>query len=219
MKETKMAGKVGKRSTISLKRSDTSVKKLTLAAQAELPTRHGIFTIMGFLSERDGKEYTVVIHGDVMGKEDCIVRIHSECHTGEVWGSLRCDCREQLDASIKYITAQPYGIIIYCKQEGRGIGLLNKLKTYHLQDNGLDTVEANLYLGFHVDMRDYTPVTDIIQFLGIKSVALLTNNPKKIEAFQQKGIPVTRRIPLVVESNKYNERYLKTKKVKLNHLL
>ena len=214
-----MAGNTVKRNAPSSERPGTCKEKLTLVAQAELPTRHGVFTIMGLLSERDGKEYTVVIHGDVRGKEDCPVRIHSECHTGEVWGSLRCDCREQLEVSIKYIKAQPYGIIIYCKQEGRGIGFLNKLKTYHLQDNGLDTVEANLELGFPVDMRDYTAGTDIVQFLGIKSVALLTNNPKKMEAFQLKGIQVTRRIPLIIESNKYNERYLKTKKEKLNHLL
>jgi GTP cyclohydrolase II len=214
-----MAGKIDKRNTISLKCAGTSVQKIKLVAQAKLPTKHGVFTIMGFLSERDGKEYTAVIHGDVAGREDCPVRIHSECHTGEIWGSLRCDCREQLEASIKYITAQKYGIIIYCKQEGRGIGLLNKLKTYHLQDNGFDTVDANLELGFPVDMRDYTVGTDIVHFLGIKSVALLTNNPEKIRAFLKKGIPVTRRIPLIVESNKYNERYLKTKKEKLNHLL
>jgi GTP cyclohydrolase II len=218
MKETKMAGKESN-NTVSLKGLGTSVQKIKLVAQTELPTKHGIFTIMGFLSERDGKEYTVVIHGDVVGKEDCPVRIHSECHTGEIWGSLRCDCRQQLEASIKYITSKPYGMIIYCKQEGRGIGLLNKLKAYHLQDNGLDTVEANLHLGFPVDMRDYCVGTDIIQFLGIKSVALLTNNPEKIQAFNRKGIPVTRRIPLVITPNKYNERYLRTKKEKLHHLL
>ena len=214
-----MAGKNDARNTVSLKHHGTSFREITLVAQAELPTRYGIFTIMGFLSERDEKEYTVAIHGGVTGKEDCPVRIHSECHTGEIWGCLRCDCREQLEASIKYITEQQYGMVIYCKQEGRGIGLLNKLKAYHLQDNGMDTVEANLHLGFPVDMRDYTVSTDIIQFLDIKSVALLTNNPKKIEAFQQRGIPVTRRIPLVVNPNRYNERYLKTKKEKLHHLL
>jgi GTP cyclohydrolase II len=213
-----MIGNASK-NTVSLKAHDISVGKIKLEAQTYLPTRHGIFKMMGFLSERDGKVYIVMIHGDISGKEDCPVRIHSECHTGEVWGSLRCDCHQQLEASIKYITSKPYGMIIYCKQEGRGIGLLNKLKAYQLQDEGLDTVDANLHLGFPPDMRDYTAVTGIIKYLGIKSVALLTNNPDKIKAFNLKGIPVTRRIPLIIAPNKYNEGYLKTKKEKLNHLL
>lgn len=190
-----------------------------LIATAKLPTRFGIFTIWGFFDQHDSKEHTVLVHGDVDGKEECPVRIHSECHTGDVWGSLRCDCREQLEKSIKYIRRQRYGAVIYLRQEGRGIGLLNKLKAYHLQDQGLDTVEANRQLGLPTDAREYRVAAEIIRKLNIRSVALLTNNPEKINGLRRENINISERIPLIVESNTYNQRYLNTKREKLGHWL
>ena len=146
-----------------------------------LPTRYGTFTLYGFFDSRDEKEHTAIVQGDVADKERVPVRVHSECHTGDVWGSLRCDCRDQLEAATRYVSQQPFGAVIYLKQEGRGIGLLNKIKAYQLQDLGLDTVEANQYLDMPVDARDYKVAARIIQLLKIRSVSLLTNNPDKIE--------------------------------------
>ncbi|MCF7928413.1 MAG: GTP cyclohydrolase II [Spirochaetales bacterium] len=192
---------------------------IKFTARAELPTRFGTFTLAGFLDERDGKEHTAVIQGDVAGKTDCPMRVHSECHTGDVLGSLRCDCRDQLEAALRYISKQEYGVVIYLRQEGRGIGLLNKIKAYHLQDMGLDTVEANRLLGLPDDARDYVDAALITRLLRIQSVALLTNNPEKIDSLKKENIEVTRRIPLVTEQNRYNENYLKTKVQKMGHLI
>ena len=189
-----------------------------LVATASFPTRYGEFIIAGFHDNREGKEHTAIIRGDVKDRENCPVRVHSECHTGDVWGSLRCDCREQLEASIQYIAEQPFGAVVYLKQEGRGIGLLNKLRAYQLQDMGLDTVEANQYLGLPVDARDYKVAAKIIELLGIRSVGLLTNNPEKIDGLKNEGIEVARRIPIVIPSNRFNEKYLKTKKNRMGHL-
>ena len=194
-------------------------RQVELVSKAKLPTRFGIFTIYGFLDHRDGKEHTAMVHGDVKGAEDCPVRIHSECHTGDIWFSLRCDCREQLDASLKYVKSQERGVIIYLRQEGRGIGLLNKLKAYDLQDRGLDTVDANNQLGFPTDARSYEPAAEIIRLLGIQSVALITNNPDKISGLQKEHIKVTGRIHVIIPSNLHNKRYLRTKKERLGHLL
>jgi GTP cyclohydrolase II len=193
--------------------------KIELVSKAKLPTRFGIFTIYGFLDHRDGKEHTAMVRGDVGGARACPVRVHSECHTGDIWFSLRCDCREQLEASVKYINAQQRGAIIYLRQEGRGIGLLNKLRAYELQDRGMDTVEANNHLGLPTDARSYEAAAEIIRLLRIKSVALLTNNPEKIEGLKSNRIAVTERIPVVIPSNLHNKRYLKTKKERLGHLL
>jgi len=192
---------------------------MELVTSAELPTRFGTFRIYGFLDKRDGKEHTAVVHGDVRGVESCPVRVHSECHTGDIWFSLRCDCREQLDASLRYIKTQPCGVVIYLRQEGRGIGLLNKLKAYRLQDQGFDTVDANHQLGLPTDARDYAPAVEIIRLLGIRSVALLTNNPEKIQGLRREGMPVITRLPLIMPSNVHNNRYLRTKKERLGHLL
>jgi GTP cyclohydrolase II len=192
---------------------------MELVTSAALPTRFGTFRIYGFLDRRDGKEHTAVVHGEVRGREACPVRVHSECHTGDVWFSLRCDCREQLEASLRYIKSQRCGVVIYLRQEGRGIGLLNKLKAYHLQDQGLDTVDANNELGLPTDARDYTPAVEIIRLLGIRSVHLLTNNPEKIEGLRREGMPVVARVPLIVPANPHNNRYLRTKKERLGHLL
>jgi GTP cyclohydrolase II len=193
--------------------------EVTLVAQANLPTRYGNFVIAGFQSARDNKEHTALIKGDVAGKRDVPVRVHSECHTGDIFGSLKCDCREQLEASMRYIASNSYGVVIYLRQEGRGIGLLNKIKAYHLQDQGLDTIEANECLGFPSDLREYSDAAKIITILKIKSVALLTNNPEKIEGLEKEGIEVTRRIPLHSTPNDHNRRYLSTKMKKMGHLV
>jgi GTP cyclohydrolase II len=193
--------------------------EIELVSKANLPTRFGIFTIYGFLDHRDGKEHTAMVRGDVQGAESCPVRIHSECHTGDIWFSLRCDCREQLEASLNYVNSKKRGVIIYLRQEGRGIGLLNKLKAYDLQDRGLDTVDANNHLGLPTDARSYEAAAEIIRLLGIESVALITNNPEKISGLRKNRIAVTERIPVIIRSNLHNKRYLRTKKERLGHLL
>ena len=190
-----------------------------LVASTDLQTRYGTFRIFGFLDRNDGKEHTALLQGDVEGKKNVPVRVHSQCHTGDVWGSLRCDCRDQLEAAMHYIAERECGAIIYLKQEGRGIGLLNKLKTYRLQDLGLDTVEANHYLGFPADVRDYRVAKDIIDLLGIESVALLSNNPDKIAKLESEGVVITRRIPIVIPSNQFNQHYLETKRDRMGHLI
>jgi len=190
-----------------------------LAARATLPTRFGTFTLYGFYDNREGKEHTAIVHGDVEGKSSVPLRVHSECHTGDVWGSLRCDCREQLEAATRYIAGQPCGVVIYLKQEGRGIGLLNKIRAYQLQELGLDTVEANQYLNLPVDARDYRVAAKIIKLLKIRSVMLLTNNPDKIEQLKKARIDVEGRIPIVIPANSHDEGYLEVKKNKMGHLI
>ncbi len=150
---------------------------------------------------------------------ECPVRVHSECHTGDVWGSLRCDCGEQLDAALRYISEQDFGAVIYLKQEGRGIGLHNKLLAYALQDRGLDTVEANEQLGLPAEARNYADAAEIIRRLKIHSVVLLTNNPDKLSKLSREGIRISRREPLIIQPNPHSRRYLNTKKLKMNHLI
>jgi GTP cyclohydrolase II len=190
-----------------------------LVARARLPTKYGTFTLYGFYDSRGGKEHTAIVHGEVEGGERVPLRVHSECHTGDVWGSLRCDCRDQLEAATRYIASQPSGVVIYLKQEGRGIGLLNKIKAYQLQDLGLDTIEANQYLDLPVDARDYTVAAQIISLLKIRSVALLTNNPDKIEQLKAADIEVVERIPIVIPANRYDSEYLDVKREKMGHLI
>ena len=190
-----------------------------LVATAKLPTRYGTFMLYGFHDSRENKEHTAIVQGDVADKQRVPLRVHSECHTGDVWGSLRCDCRDQLEAATKYIASQPYGVVIYLKQEGRGIGLLNKIKAYQLQDLGLDTIEANQYLDLPVDARDYKVAAQIIDLLKIRSVSLLTNSPDKIGQLKGEGIDVVDRIPVVIPTNRYNQDYLDTKKEKMGHLI
>ena len=187
-------------------------------AQAAFPTLFGDFTLIGFEDRETGSELTAVVRGDVRGAADCPVRVHSECHTGDIFGSLRCDCREQLEESLRYIAARDCGAVIYLRQEGRGIGLLNKIRAYHLQDQGLDTVAANERLGFPADARDYRVAARIVELLGIASVRLLTNNPAKIAGLQREGVTVTGRIPVVVPANRVNGPYLATKRRRLGHL-
>ena len=157
--------------------------------------------------------------GDVAGKTDVPVRVHSQCHTGDVWGSLRCDCRDQLEAAIAYIAEAECGAVVYMKQEGRGIGLLNKLKAYKLQDLGLNTIEANHYLGYPAEARDYAIAARIVELLEIESIALLSNNPDKIRKLEAEGVTITRRIPVVIPSNEHNEAYLAVKRSEMGHLI
>jgi GTP cyclohydrolase II len=190
-----------------------------IAAVADLPSRFGKFHIVGFWNDRDGKDHVAIVHGDPVRRDDVPVRIHSECLTGDALGSLRCDCRDQLEASLRAIAAAGSGIVLYLRQEGRGIGLLNKLRAYGLQDHGLDTVEANQALGFRDDERDYAVAAHMLALLQVRSVRLMTNNPKKIAGLEALGVTVTGRIPLVIPPNAYNRFYLETKAAKSGHLI
>jgi GTP cyclohydrolase II len=190
-----------------------------IVAMAELPSRFGDFHIVAFENNRDGKEHVAITHGDVIGATDVPVRLHSECLTGDVIGSLRCDCRDQLEAALKMIGQMDKGIVLYLRQEGRGIGLINKIRAYSLQDAGLDTVQANLALGFRDDERDYAVAAHMLMSLNVKSVQLITNNPKKIQQLTDYGIVVSDRIPHVMEPNQYNLFYLETKAAKSGHMM
>ena len=198
--------------------ADEKHGEVRLVAETAFPTLFGEFRLLGFADRRTGNELTAVVRGTVRGASDCPVRVHSECHTGDIFGSLRCDCREQLEESLRYVAARERGAVIYLRQEGRGIGLLNKIRAYHLQDQGLDTVAANERLGFPADARDYSVAARIIELLGIASVRLITNNPAKITGLQQEGIAVSGRIPVVVTANRVNGPYLATKRARLGHL-
>ncbi len=189
------------------------------AADARLPTRFGDFRVLAFECVSDGQDYGVIVKGDVNGHDDVPVRLHSECFTGDVMGSLKCDCRDQLEAALNFIGSAERGAVVYLPQEGRGIGLANKIRAYALQDEGLDTVEANLALGFPDDLRRYDVAADIVRQLGIRSVALLTNNPNKIGGLRRAGLNVTTHLPLRVEPNPYNQHYLATKRAKSGHML
>lgn len=189
-----------------------------LAAEARLPSRFGAFRVVAFESV-DGKEHMAVVKGDVENASGVPVRLHSECFTGDVMGSLKCDCRDQLEASLKYIEESENGAVIYLRQEGRGIGLINKIRAYALQDAGLDTVEANTALGFPDDLRRYDIAGEILRELKINSVFVLTNNPSKVEGLEAAGIMVDGVIPLKVGRNPHNAHYLDTKKLKSGHLL
>jgi GTP cyclohydrolase II len=190
-----------------------------LVAHAHLPSRFGDFEIYGFYDAREDKEHTAMVHGDVAGKKDVPVRVHSECHTGDVLGSLRCDCRDQLEGALRFVGAQDFGAVLYLRQEGRGIGLLNKIKAYRLQELGLDTVEANLYLGYPDEARDYKVAAKILALLKIESLRLLTNNPDKIEKLKAEGVVVEGRLPLIIAPNPHDESYLAVKREKMGHLL
>lgn len=190
-----------------------------LGACSKLPTKFGDFSIFVFKNEIDHKEHLAIVKGDVNGQSDVLLRIHSECLTGDVFGSKRCDCGEQLDAALRSIEKEGTGVVVYMRQEGRGIGLTNKIKAYALQEQGLDTVEANVELGFPPDMREYSLAAQIIKYLGIKSIRLLTNNLEKRHGLEHWGISVSKRVPLIIPANKINASYLHTKEVKMGHLL
>ena len=194
---------------------------LTKIAEADFPTRFGHFRIHGFEGVTDGQteEAVVLRMGDLVSGDPPLVRIHSECLTGDVFHSLRCDCRSQLELSLELIAGEERGLIIYEHQEGRGIGLLNKLRAYELQDAGADTVEANEKLGFEADLRGYRMPAEILLYLGVRRVRLLSNNPEKIAALEKAGIEVIERVPCIVEAHASNTGYLQTKKEKMGHLL
>src|SRR5580765_339379 len=188
-----------------------------VAAVANLPSRFGRFRIVAFWNNRDGKEHVALVHGDPMGAANVPTRLHSECLTGDALGSLRCDCRDQLEVAMRKIGAMPSGLVLYMRQEGRGIGLLNKIRAYSLQDHGLDTVDANLALGFRDDERDYEVAAHMLASLNVTSVQLMTNNPKKISALEQLGTKVAGRIPLVIPATEFNRFYLETKATRSGH--
>ena len=192
---------------------------MTVSVRAKMPTGSGVFEIVGFENNLDGKEHIALVKGDVVGKENVLVRLHSECFTGDILGSLRCDCGSQLKRAMRRVDEEGEGVVLYLRQEGRGIGLLNKLKAYTLQDQGADTVEANVALGFDPDMRDYAVAVQMLKALGVKSVRVMTNNPAKIEALEDYGMKVTGREAIETGFNETNEKYMKTKKEKMRHML
>ena len=194
-------------------------KLVKMEAEVKIATKFGNFDFAGYSDKIENKEYIAIIKGDIRNKENVSVRLHSECLTGDVFGSKRCDCQDQLHRALREIEEKGEGLLIYSRQEGRGIGILNKLKAYRLQDEGYDTVEANHQLGFEDDLRDYAIAAQIIKDLGVKSVSLKTNNPLKIKGLEQYGINVASREEIEIEVNIHDKKYLKTKKEKMGHIL
>ena len=193
--------------------------RVTRDVSARIPTKEGDFSLIYYSNNKDDKEHVALVTGPLEGKSDVLVRIHSECFTGDVFGSRRCDCGNQLRQAMEKISEEGSGIVIYLRQEGRGIGLGNKVKAYQLQDEGLDTVEANEQLGFKPDLRDYGIGAQILLDLDLHSIRLLTNNPRKIIGLDGYDIEISGTVPLQVKPNQHNERYLETKRSKLGHTL
>jgi len=198
------------------KKTECFVKKI---AEADLPSKYGHFRIHAYESKLDGKCHLAIMKGDVRGKKDVLVRVHSECLTGDALGSMRCDCGEQLATALKKIEAEGCGVVLYMRQEGRGIGLANKMRAYELQDQGKDTVEANVLLGFAPDERDYGIGAQILADLGLSSIRLMTNNPAKRAGLEGYGLSITERVPLVMPVNEYDKNYMKVKSAKMGHIL
>lgn len=198
------------------KANESLVERVT---QAEMPTKYGEFQMFGYVNKLNGEHHVALVKGDVSGEEPLLVRVHSECLTGDAFGSLRCDCGEQYKKAMELIEKEGRGILLYMRQEGRGIGLINKIKAYELQDSGLDTVEANVALGFPEDMREYSIGAQILADLGVNKIKLMTNNMKKIDGISGFGLEIINRIPIQMNHNEKNKRYLKTKKLKMGHLL
>lgn len=198
------------------KRTECFVEKI---AEADLPSKYGHFRIHAYESKLDGKCHLAIVKGDVKGKKDVLVRVHSECLTGDALGSLRCDCGEQLAVALKRIEAEGQGLVLYMRQEGRGIGLGNKMRAYELQDGGKDTVEANVLLGFAPDERDYGIGAQILADMGLTTIRLMTNNPAKRAGLEGYGLKIVDRVPLEVPTNEFNKQYMKVKKTKMGHIL
>ena len=193
--------------------------KIDYSNKAKLPTEYGEFNIISFKQEGDSHEHCLLFKGELAAQEDVLTRIHSECLTGDVFGSRKCDCGEQLDESMRAIAEKGTGVIVYLRQEGRGIGLFNKINAYALQDQGQNTIQANHSLGFDTDLRDFSIAVKALEWLKINSIELLSNNPEKIEVWKTSNVRISRRIPLIIQTNEYNLDYLGVKKEKLNHLL
>jgi len=192
---------------------------VTRAAAAKLPTEYGEFDIVAYEDSADGKTHVALVHGDLGGGENVLVRVHSSCVTGDIFHSARCDCGPQLDTAMRRIVGEGRGVLLYLNQEGRGIGLANKIRAYSLQDEGFDTVEANERLGFPADRREYGVSVRMLVDLGVRSVRLLSNNPRKLAGVTGDGLSMSERIPLEIPASEFTRRYLKTKKDKLGHEL
>jgi 3,4-dihydroxy 2-butanone 4-phosphate synthase / GTP cyclohydrolase II len=198
------------------RRTERLVERIALA---DMPTKYGPFSAHGYRSVIDGQQHVALVCGEVDGAKDVLVRVHSECLTGDVFGSFRCDCGEQLDRAMSQIAQEGTGVLLYLAQEGRGIGLLNKLRAYELQEQGYDTVDANVHLGFPVDSRDYSVGYQILADLGLTSIRVLTNNPRKLEGLEGYGLTVTEQLPIEAEPNTFNAEYLRTKRERMGHIL